>query len=74
MNASIDISLYPLNQDYLPAIDAFIRALKQYPDITVLDVLMAPLQTEIRESFVQFGQGVFTLKILKENFRRKNDD
>ena len=86
MNASIDISLYPLNQDYLPAIDAFIRALKQYPDITVLeddlttqifgefDVLMVPLQTEIRESFVQFGQGVFTLKILKENFRRKNDD
>ena len=37
MKASIDISLYPLNQDYLPAIDAFIKALKQYPDIDVVE-------------------------------------
>ena len=37
MKASIDISLYPLNQDYLPAIDAFIKALKPYPDIDVVE-------------------------------------
>lgn len=85
MKASIDISLHPLNQDYLPTPDAFIAALKQYPDIQVLEndlttqvfgefnVLMALLQTGIRESFIQFGQGAFTLKILKD-FRRTHYD
>ncbi len=28
MKASIDISLYPLNKDYLPAIDAFHQSAK----------------------------------------------
>jgi uncharacterized protein YqgV (UPF0045/DUF77 family) len=86
MKASIDISLYPLNKDYLPAIDAFIKALKQYPDIDVVendlttqifgdfDVLMACLQTEIRGTFLEFGQGVFTLKVLKEDLRRTLHD
>ena len=86
MKASIDNSLYPLNKDYLPAIDAFIKALKPYPDIDVVendlttqifgdfDALMACLQTEIRGSFLEFGQGAFTLKVLKEDLRRTLHD
>jgi hypothetical protein len=35
---------------------------------------MACLQTEIRSSFFEFGQGVFTLKVLKEDLRRTQHD
>lgn len=35
MKISIDISMYPLNQDFKPPILAFIHSLEGHPDISV---------------------------------------
>ena len=35
MQVSVDISLYPLHQDYIPQIDAFILLLNQEPAVQV---------------------------------------
>ena len=36
MQVSVDISLYPLHQDYIPQIDAFILLLNQEPAVQVV--------------------------------------
>ena len=36
MQVSVDISLYPLHQDYIPQIDAFILLLNQEPNVQVV--------------------------------------
>lgn len=35
MNVSVDISLYPLTEDFLTVVDEFIQRLKNEPDLTV---------------------------------------
>lgn len=41
MDISVEISMYPLQDDYETAIIAFISALKQYPGITVVENTMS---------------------------------
>ncbi|MCX7544137.1 YkoF family thiamine/hydroxymethylpyrimidine-binding protein [Marinicella gelatinilytica] len=35
MNVSVDISLYPLTEDFLTVVDDFIQRLRQEPDLTI---------------------------------------
>ena len=82
MKASIDISLYPLNREGLPAIDALIAGMSQYPNIALVkndlstqifgdfDVLMNRVQTEIKERFAHFEQIALTLKNSKDDLRQ----
>ncbi len=77
MKISVDISLYPLQENYLHTIDAFIKSLYKYPSIRVkthhlstmiigdFDEVMHALQTEIKETFTQEEQASFVLKVLK---------
>ena len=76
MQVSIEISLYPLQKEFTPAIDRFIKVLQDYDDIEVrtnamstqlfgeLDTLMDILKMEVKNVFNRELQSVFTLKIV----------
>jgi len=76
MQVSIDISLYPNQQDFIPPIKGFIEQLNQYTDIDVqtfptativigdFDRVMDILKTEIKAYREKHGMGVFVTKIL----------
>ena len=82
---SIDISLYPLNDDYIPAVADFIQRISAYPDITVrrndlstqlfgeFDAIMDLLKIEIRHSWQHWGQGVLVIKFLAGDLQGLKD-
>ena len=71
MKASVDISLYPLADDYIPAIKEFIERVQQYPDVAVVrndlstqlygdyEQLMDLLKVELRLSWEKYGKSIF---------------
>lgn len=81
MQASVDISLYPLADDYIPAIADFIDRLSAYPDIAVVrndlatqlygdfDEIMRVLTIELKRSWETYGKGTFVMKFLKDDLR-----
>ena len=76
MRVAVDISLYPLDADFIPPIKDVIARFKAYPDIEVetnamstqlrgdYDVVMAVLTDELRTTFAQLPKAVFAIKIL----------
>jgi hypothetical protein len=86
MKVSVDISLYPLNEDYIPAIKEFIEALPLHPDVIVTrndlstqifgdyDVVMDLIKSEIRKSWEKYGEGVFVIKYLLGDLRGLADE
>jgi len=76
MRIAVDISLYPLSENFIPPIKDVIARLNAHPDIEVdsnsmstqlrgdFDVVMHALQQEIRTSFEQLPKAVFAIKIL----------
>lgn len=81
MKASVDISLYPLADDYIPAIREFIEKVQQYPDIAVVrtdlstqlygdyDQIMDLLKAEVRLSWEKYGKSIFVIKFLRDDLR-----
>ena len=76
MRVAVDISLYPLDQDFIPPIQDVIDRLNAYEALDVItnpmstqirgeyDVVMAALNQEIRVSFEKMPKAVFAIKIL----------
>lgn len=76
MRIAVDISLYPLDANYIPPIQAFIDALLAYPAISVernamstqvsgeIDVVFNALRTEIGRTFEAKHRSAVVLKIL----------
>ncbi|MEN8634732.1 hypothetical protein ABFV74_03205 [Pseudoalteromonas distincta] len=76
MKLSVEISKYPLHQDYLPFIQGFIDRLNEYDDLKVItntlstqifgdyDLVMQVLNTEIKRSYEEFGKAIFVCKFL----------
>jgi uncharacterized protein YqgV (UPF0045/DUF77 family) len=85
LKASIDISLYPLRDEYIPAVADFIERISAYPDIEVLrndlstqlfgefDAIMDLLKAEIRYSWEHWGKGVLVIKFLADDLRGLKD-
>jgi len=48
MKITVDISMYPLDSNYVPAIKAFIRALREHDG---LEIVTNQLSTQIRGEF-----------------------
>jgi uncharacterized protein YqgV (UPF0045/DUF77 family) len=48
LNITVDISMYPLQQDYVTPIKLFIRKLREYPD---LEVVTNQLSTQLTGEF-----------------------
>lgn len=76
MKIAVDISLYPLDEDFIPPIKNFIHRLNNYNSIEVItnnmstqiigeyDVIMSILNNEIRDTFEELPKAIFAVKIL----------
>lgn len=76
MKLSVEISKYPLKDDYIPPIQDFIDRLNTYPDLKVItntmstqifgdyDLVMDVIREEMRRSFKQFGRAIFVCKFI----------
>ncbi len=85
MNVSVDISYYPLKEEFIPPIKNFILRVNQYPDIDVVtngmstqvfgsyDLVMNALATEIKKSF-EIPHSVFILKIVNADLQEYTRD
>ncbi|MDX2412394.1 MAG: hypothetical protein QNK16_09075 [Woeseiaceae bacterium] len=79
MELSVDISKYPLADDYIPAIKDFINRLRAIEGLSVVgntmstqvfgdyDLVMGSLTEEIRRSYEQFGKAIFVCKFIGTN-------
>ena len=79
MQLSVEISLYPLKDEYIPTIQAFIDRVNQHPGLEVItntmstqifgdyDTVMNTLSTEMRISFEKHGKGIFVCKFINGN-------
>jgi uncharacterized protein YqgV (UPF0045/DUF77 family) len=84
MKVAVDISLYPLDADYLPPIKDVIDRLNQHDGIDVwtnamstqlfgeFDDVMQALHKEIGTTFEKIPKAVFTIRILN-NPTKHND-
>ena len=76
MHTAVEISLYPLDADYIPPIKDFIDRLNTYPELKVTTNAMSTqisgehqrvfeiLAKETTTSFGQHGRKVFVMKVL----------
>lgn len=76
MQVAVDISLYPLDENFIPPIKDIIRRLEACPGVEVernrmstqlrgeFDVVMPVLTREIGATFDQVPKAVFAIKIL----------
>jgi len=76
MRIAIDISLYPLDADFVPPIKDFIERLNRRPGLRVdtnamstqiageHDVVFAALADETRTTFASNSRAVFVMKVL----------
>ena len=81
MKTSVDISLYPLADEYIPAIKEFIDQVQKYPEIAVVrndlstqlygdyDQIMDLLKIEVRHSWEKYGKSIFVIKLLRDDLR-----
>ncbi len=79
MELSVEISKYPLADDYIPAIKDFIGRLHAIEGLSVIgntmstqvfgdyDIVMDSLKEEIRRSYEQFGKAIFVCKFVGAN-------
>lgn len=76
MQAAAEISMYPLDADYIPPIEEFIRRLNRHEGLTVrtnalstqlfgpYDQLMAVLTAEVKRTFQEPRKVVMVVKLL----------
>lgn len=76
MQLTADISLYPLQEDYIPPIDSFIADLNNNPELTVVtnamstqvvgefDAVFAAVKAALASSAERFGQQVLVCKFI----------
>lgn len=76
MQVAVDISLYPLDADYIPPIKDVIERLNSYADVEVwtnamstqligeYETVMRALTKEIGTTFTALPKAVFTIRIL----------
>jgi uncharacterized protein YqgV (UPF0045/DUF77 family) len=76
VDIGVEISLYPLNSDYIPAIKGFIERINTYPNLKITTSSMSTqifggyadvmrvLERELGETFQRDGKCVFVMKVL----------
>lgn len=86
MKASVDISLYPLKDEYIPAIKEFIERVQRYPEVAVVrndlstqlygnyELIMSLLKVEVRLSWEKYGKSIFVIKLLGDDLRGLSSD
>ena len=83
MECSVEISMYPINTDYKPAIINFIKRLRKHSFITIetngmstqvfgdYKRVMKAINTEIKNTFIEEGKVVFNMKVMNGNLSEK---
>jgi uncharacterized protein YqgV (UPF0045/DUF77 family) len=83
MVCSIEISMYPLKENFKPSIIAFIKNLRKYPFVKVTTNgmstqvfgeykrVMNAINTEMENTFLNENSVVFTLKIINSDLEEK---
>ena len=86
MKASVDISLYPLADEYIPAIKEFIERVQEYPEVAVVrndlstqlygdyELIMDLLKVEVRLSWEKYGKSIFVIKLSRDDLRGLSSD
>ena len=86
MKASVDISLYPLTDEYIPVIKEFIERVQRYPEVAVVrndlstqlygnyELIMDLLKVEVRLSWEKYGKSIFVIKLLGDDLRGLSSD
>lgn len=81
MDLSVEISKYPLHEDYIPVIKDFIDRLNNYDQLTVIintmstqvfgkfDDVMKALSNEMKTSFAQEIKQVMVMKFINGDLR-----
>ena len=76
MKTTIEISNYPLSEEFVPKIQDFINRCNTYNEIKIktnatstqisgdYDLVMNLLQVEIKTSFEKYGKAIFVVKVL----------
>jgi uncharacterized protein YqgV (UPF0045/DUF77 family) len=77
MDVSVEVSMYTLKDEYIPAIQSFIDRVNTYPELHVLtntmstqlfgefDFLMDVMRDEMRRSYETFGRAIFVCKFIQ---------
>ena len=77
MKLSVEISMYPLKDEYIPAIQNFIDRLNTHAELQVItntmstqvfgdyDRVMDVMKAEMRQSYEQFGRAIFVCKFIE---------
>lgn len=85
MESTLEISMYPLREDYEPSIIAFIQHLKDQEGFEVrvnetsthlfgnFELIMAALTSGIQSTWEIHGRSVFVVKILGANLKGSAD-
>ena len=83
MNCSVEISMYPLDQQYVDPIINFINELRSYPNLEVetngmstqvfgnYEAVMGALNSEMKEVFLNDKKVVFNLKVINSHLQEK---
>ena len=83
MECSVEISMYPLNSDYKPAIIDFIKRLRKHPFISIetngmstqifgnYKRVMNAINTEMKNTFAVEGKVVFNIRVINGNLSEK---
>ena len=81
MKVSIEISLYPLRDDFIPPIRDFIESISAAPTVKVIrtdlstqlfgdyDEVMNLLKNSIRDNWETWGKGSFVIKVLMDDLQ-----
>ena len=83
MLCSVEISMYPLKEDYKPSIITFIKNLRKYPLIKLntngmstqvfgeYTMVMNAVNTEMEKTFLNKNSVVFNLKVINSYLEEK---
>lgn len=83
MKCSVEISMYPLDVNYIEPITFFIKRLKRHPFISLetngmstqvfgdYDNVMTAIQQEMKNSFLLHQKVVFNMKVVNTHLQEK---
>ena len=83
MDCSVEISMYPLKEEFKPSIITFIKNLRKHPFIKVdtngmstqvfgnYKRVMNAINTEMENTFLNENSVVFTLKVINSDLEEK---
>lgn len=83
MQCSVEISMYPLDKNYIEPIIRFIKKIRSYPNLSIetngmstqifgqYDDVMNALQVEIKNCFELQEKVVFNLKVINSSLQEK---